>query len=107
MIAEKSKFTVERIPGVWEGYHFTDAAATWNGHPSPLFPKEVVLKMIESLEGISVKLRHVKERDTFEEADEDGVYHVIYPEYIQTREGLKTLYPIGNQSWPWEEVEVK
>ena len=74
---------------------------------TPLFTKEVVLRMIAALEGISVKLRHVKERDVFGEADENDVYHTVYPEYIQTREGLKTLYPIGNQSWPWEEVETK
>ena len=79
--AVKGKFEVSWLPGQYDGYRLTGPADAWNGHPIPLFELEEVWRIVSA------------------------IYDSCRPQIIETDDGEKMLYPLGKESWEWEEVK--
>lgn len=98
----------ERFKGYEEGY-------IWNGWYCPWFTKEEGLKIAEWINSYTEdSLTFDETKDAFKyvlQDDSDDIDYYVGAN-INTEDGVKHLYPIGNKSWTWDkdaeyEVDVE
>jgi hypothetical protein len=86
---------------------------TWNGFDCPYFEFEECEKIMNSFNkenekfDLNIKIIYDSTNDCFIEQDEnyDEDEYVIYESLlIETSEGTKKVYPIGNCYWTWEAI---
>ena len=96
-------FTIEDV-NQYDGY---DEEYSWNGWACPWFTKEVGEQIASDLGGL---MKFDANKDTFvytypyEDGSDVEVDYFVGAD-IETVDGTKHLYPIGNKSWIWDTVE--
>lgn len=84
-----------------------DEEYSWNGWACPWFTKEESLKIAEWLNSYIVDtLTFDETKDAFKYVPQDDSGDIDYyiGADINTEDGVKHLYPIGNKSWTWDNV---
>lgn len=82
----------------FEGY---DEEYDWNGWECPWFTKEVGDTIVDYYKDY---MHFNAEKDAFAyvSPDDDGEIEYFVGQDIETVDGIKHLYPIGNKSWIWD-----
>jgi hypothetical protein len=96
VLAEKIKVAIELESPVFKGW---TVGEIWNGWECPYFEKEEADKVVKASSG-----KWSKDGETchFDLNDED---YVVEKETIQTVEGPKVVWAIGNMYWIWSKIE--
>lgn len=97
---KQATFVIEDGPR-YIGY---DEEYSWNGWACPWFTKEEGLKIADNLYGY---LTFDEAKDSFVMVNQDTTdseYDYYVGDDIETVDGTKHLYPIGNKSWIWDVV---
>lgn len=94
--AIKVKFSWDNSKLKFEGYTFLQK---WNGWDAPYFEKSEAMKISEQMKGVWTRDGEVITLEAGEELEE---YEV---QTIETVDGPKQVYAIGNGGWTWTIVE--
>ena len=100
---KQATFVIDEGPR-YTGY---DEEYSWNGWACPWFTKEESLKIAGWLNSYIVDtLTFDETKDAFKYVPQDDSGDIDYyiGADINTEDGVKHLYPIGNKSWTWDNV---
>jgi hypothetical protein len=93
-------FTIESIKQ-YDGY---DEEYSWNGWACPWFTKEAGEQIASDLGGL-MKFDADKDAFVFNSPQDEAETDYFVGEDIETVDGTKHLYPIGNKGWIWDTVD--
>ena len=98
---KKARVKIEGVKGSFKAYVEN---GSWNGFAEPFFTKEEGLRLSKGLSADkehNVQISYWPSRDAFVEKWE-GEHYPYKAMHVQTVDGVKKLYPIGNSVWTWE-----
>lgn len=97
---KKDKFVIEDGE-VFEGYN---EEYSWNGWECPWFTKEVGEQIANYYKGY-MSFDSEKDAFVFNSPQDEAETDYFVGEDIETVDGTKHLYPIGNKSWIWDKYQ--
>lgn len=104
IILVKTKVSIDSMPDkAYDAYIEKDV--NWNGWACPWFTKEIVEEILTYL---GYEWYYHSNKDEFEfRWPNDNEIDVVFGHNISVNDTHEHLYPLGNKSWIWDEVETK